>query len=89
MKAFYQVETILTSINGRKCAIPSDIIDIMSEQVCSSLQITEIIERLSLLGYQARYEPRSHIQNKIASIWVKIGEEEHLLNCQMELVAMH
>ncbi|WP_227503036.1 hypothetical protein [Raoultella terrigena] len=89
MKQLYQVESVLASSRSNQLSVPRDVMDVISEQVCSSLEIPEIIERLNALGYQARYEPRSHTENEIASLWVMIGEEEMLLNCQMESLAVH
>lgn len=89
MKQLYQVESVLASSRSNQLSVPRDVMDVISEQVCSSLEIPEIIERLNTLGYQARYEPRSHTENEIASLWVMIGEEEMLLNCQMESLAVH
>lgn len=89
MKQLYQVESVLASSRSNQLSVPRDVMDVISEQLCSSLKIQEIIERLSALGYRVRYEPRSHIENEIASIWIVIGEEEMLLNCLMEPLAVH
>lgn len=87
MKQRYRVEAVLASCRENKLTVPRDVMDVISEQICSSLEIPEIIERLNTLGYQARYEP--HVENEIASLWIIIGNEEMLLNCQMESLAAH
>jgi len=89
MKQLYQVESVLASSRSNQLSVPRAVMDVISEQICSSLEIPEIIKRLNALGYQARYEPLSHTENEIASLWVMIGEEEMLLNCQMESLAVH
>lgn len=89
MKQRYQVEAVLASSRKNKLTVPRDVMDVLSEQVCSSLEIPEIVERLNMLGYQAQYEPQSHVENEIASLWITIGEEEMLLNCQLEPLAVH
>ncbi|WP_447313849.1 hypothetical protein ACNHJU_03850 [Klebsiella michiganensis] len=89
MKQLYQVETVLASSRGNKLTVPRDVMDVMNEQICSSLEISEIIERLNALGYQARYELMSPVEDEIAGLWIMIGEEEMLLNCQMEPLAVH
>ena len=89
MKTRYQVEAVLASSRENKLTVPRDVMDVISEQICSLLEIPEIIERLNALGYQARYEPQSHVENEIASLWIIIGKEKMLLNCQMEPLAVH
>ena len=63
--------------------------DILCEQNCSSLQIPEIIERLTSLSYRSRYEATADTFPDIATLWIWVGQEEMLLNCQMESLAVH
>ncbi|HBY0996151.1 TPA: hypothetical protein MIP51_19480 [Klebsiella pneumoniae] len=85
----YRVEAVLAASRGNKLEVPRDVMDVLGEQVCSSLEIPEIVERLNELGYQAWYEPLSHASKEIASLWITIGKDEMLLNCQMESLAVH
>ncbi|SLK04321.1 hypothetical protein SAMN03159434_104316 [Enterobacter sp. NFR05] len=89
IKKRYQVEAVLASSRDNKLTVPSDVMEVLREQICSSLEIPEIIERLNTLGYRARYETLSHTENEIATLWIRIGEEDMLLNCQLEALAVH
>ncbi|EHT14875.1 hypothetical protein HMPREF9690_00186 [Raoultella ornithinolytica 10-5246] len=89
MKKMYQVEMVAAVTKDSSLLVPEDVMDVMKTQICSSLEIPEIVEQLSMLGYRVRYEPRSHIENEIASLWIMIDQEEMLLNCQMEPLAVH
>jgi len=89
MKQRYRVEAVLAASKENKLEVPRDVMEVLGEQVCSSLEIPEIIERLNELGYQACYEPLSHASKEIASFWITVGKDEMLLNCQMEPLALH
>ncbi|EBW3293924.1 hypothetical protein DPD00_19640 [Salmonella enterica subsp. enterica serovar Bijlmer] len=89
MKKLYQVGMVAAVTKDSTLLVLRDVMDVMKTQICSSLAIPEIVEQLSMLGYQVRYEPMSHIENEIASLWIMIGQEEMLLNCQMEPLAVH
>lgn len=89
MRKLYQVEMVAAVTKDSSLLVPEEVMDVMKMQICSSLEVPEIVEQLSMLGYRVRYEPRSHIENEIASLWIMIGEEEMLLNCQMEPLAVH
>lgn len=88
MRKLYQVGMVAVTKNS-SLLVPEEVMDVLKTQVCSSLEIPEVVEQLSMLGYQVRYEPRSHIEDEIASLWIMIGQEEMLLNCQMEPLAVH
>ncbi|ECA1329084.1 hypothetical protein EJD21_16940 [Salmonella enterica subsp. enterica serovar Leatherhead] len=89
MKKLYQVGMVAAVTKDSTLLVPRDVMDVLKTQISSSLEIPEIVEQLSLLGYRARYEPVSDIKNEIASLWIMIGQEEMLLNCQMEALAVH
>ncbi len=89
MRKLYQVGMVAAVTKNSSLLVPEEVMDVLKTQVCSSLGIPEVVEQLSMLGYQVRYEPRSHIENEIASLWIMIGQEEMLLNCQMEPLAVH
>ena len=89
MKKLYQVGMVAVVTKDSTLLVPRDVMDVMKTQICSSLEIPEIVEQLSTLGYRVRYEPISHVENEIASLWFTIGQEEVLLNCQMEPLAVH
>ena len=89
MKQRYRVEAVMASSKQNKLEVPRDVIDILCEQDCSSLQIPEIIERLTSLGYRPRYETTADTFPDIATLWIWVGQEEMLLNCQMESLELH
>lgn len=89
MRKLYQVGMVAAVTKNSSLLVPEEVMDVLKTQVCSSLEIPEVVEQLSMLGYQVRYEPRSHIEDEIASLWILIGQEEMLLNCQMEPLAVH
>lgn len=89
MRKLYQVGMVAAVTKNSSLLVPEEVMDVLKTQVCSSLEIPEVVEQLSMLGYQVRYEPRSHIEDEIASLWILIGQEEMLLNCQMESLAVH
>ncbi|PAO03791.1 hypothetical protein CIW61_09935 [Enterobacter cloacae] len=96
MKQRYRVEAVMASSKQNKLEVPRDVMevprdvmDVLCEQVCSSLQIPEIIERLTSLGYRPRYEVTADTLTDIATLWIWVGQEEMLLNCQMEPLAVH
>ena len=89
MRKLYQVGMVAAVTKNSSLLVPEEVMDVLKTQVCSSLEIPEVVEQLSMLGYQVRYEPRSHIEDEIASLWIMIGQEEMLLNCQMEPLAVH
>ena len=88
MRKLYQVGMVAAVTKNSSLLVPEEVMDVLKTQVCSSLEIPEVVEQLSMLGYQVRYEPRSHIEDEIASLWILIGQEEMLLNCQMEPLAV-
>ncbi|MDM2949629.1 MULTISPECIES: hypothetical protein [Citrobacter] len=89
MKQRYRVEAVMASSKQNKLEVPRDVMDILCEQDCSSLQIPEIIERLTSLGYRPRYEATADTLPDIATLWIWVDQEEMLLNCQMEPLAVH
>ena len=89
MRKLYQVGMVAAVTKNSSLLVPEEVMDVLKAQICSSLEIPEVVEQLSMLGYQVRYEPRSHIEDEIASLWIMIGQEEMLLNCQMEPLAVH
>lgn len=89
MRKLYQVGMVAAVTKNSSLLVPEEVMDVLKTQVCSSLEIPEVVEQLSMLGYQVKYEPRSHIEDEIASLWIMIGQEEMLLNCQMEPLAVH
>ena len=89
MKQRYRVEAVMASSKLNNLEVPREVMDVLCEQDCSSLQIPEIIERLTSLGYRPRYEASSNTLTDIATLWIWVGQEEMLLNCQMEPLAVH
>ncbi|EAB6416888.1 hypothetical protein IBL50_001039 [Salmonella enterica subsp. enterica serovar Nigeria] len=89
MKQRYRVEAVMASSKKNNLEVPREVMDVLCEQVCSSLQIPEIIERLASLGYRPRYEVTADTLTDIATLWIWVGQEEMLLNCQMEPLAVH
>ena len=89
MKQRYRVEAVIASSKQNKPEVPRDVMDVLGEQDCSSLQIPEIIERLTSLGYCPRYEATADTLPDIATLWIWVGQEEMLLNCRMEPLAVH
>lgn len=89
MKQRFRVGAVMASSRHNNLEVPRDVMDVLCEQDCSSLQIPEIIERLISLGYRPRYEATADTLTDIATLWIWIGQEEMLLNCQMELLAVH
>ncbi|EBD9555645.1 hypothetical protein PAB16_003766 [Salmonella enterica] len=89
MKQRYRVEAVMASSRQNKLEVPRDVMDVLCEQDCSSLQIPEIIERLTSLGYRPRYEATADSFPDIATLWIWVGQEEMLLNCQLEPLAVH
>lgn len=89
MKQRYRVEAVMASSKHNNLQVPRDVMDILCEQDCSSLQIPEIIERLTSLGYRPRYEATTDTLPDIVTLWIWVGQEEMLLNCQMEPLAVH
>ncbi|ECI4152192.1 hypothetical protein HAY47_001981 [Salmonella enterica] len=89
MKQRYRVEAVMASSRHNNLKVPCDVMDVLCEQDCSSLQIPEIIERLTSLGYRPRYEATADTLPDIATLWIWVGQEEMLLNCQMEPLAVH
>lgn len=89
MKQRYRVEAVMTSSRQNKLEVPRDVMDVLCEQDCSSLRIPEIIEQLTLLGYRPRYESTADTLTDIVTLWIWVGQEEMLLNCQMESLAVH
>lgn len=89
MKQRYRVEAVMASSRHNNLEVPRDVMDILCEQDCSSLQIPEIIERLTSLGYRPRYEGIADTLTDIVTLWIWVGQEEMLLNCQMEPLAVH
>lgn len=88
MKQRYQVEAVLASSRHNNLEVPREVMDVLCEQDCSSRQILEIIERLALLGYRPDYCGFDSV-NDIVSLWIWVGQEEMLLNCQLEPLAVH
>lgn len=89
MKQRYRVEAVMASSRYNNLEVPRDVMDVLCEQDCSSLQIPEIIERLTSLGYRPRYEATDDTLTDIVTLWIWVGQEEMLLNCQMESLAVH
>lgn len=89
MKQRYRVEAVMASSRHNNLQVPRDVMDVLCEQDCSSLQIPEIIERLASLGYRPRYEATADTLPDIATLWIWVGQEAMLLNCQMEPLAVH
>lgn len=89
MKQRYRVEAVMASSRHNNLKVPRDVMDVLCEQDCSSLQIPEIIERLTSLGYRPRYEATTDTLTDIVTLWIWVGQEEMLLNCQMESLAVH
>ncbi|WP_142418305.1 hypothetical protein [Citrobacter braakii] len=89
MKQRYRVEAVMASSRQNMLEVPRDVMDVLCEQDCSSIRIPEIIERLTLLGYRPRYESTADTLTDIVTLWIWVGQEEMLLNCQMEPLAVH
>lgn len=89
MKQRYRVEAVMASSRQNKLEVPRDVMDVLCEQDCSSREIPEIIERLTSLGYRPRYEATADSFPDIATLWIWVGQEEMLLNCQLESLAVH
>lgn len=89
MKQRYRVEAVMASSRHNSLKVPCEVMDVMCEQDCSSLQISEIINQLTVLGYRPRLEPATDTLNDIVTLWIWVGEEEMLLNCWMEPLAVH
>lgn len=89
MKQRYRVDAVMASSRHNNLEVPRDVMDVLCEQDCSSLQIPEIIERLTSLGYRPRYEATADTLTDIVTLWIWVGQEEMLLNCQMEPLAVH
>lgn len=89
IKQRYRAEAVIASSRHNNLEVPRDVMDVLCEQDCSSLQILEIIERLTSLGYRPRYEAIAGTLTDIVTLWIWVGQEEMLLNCQLESLAVH
>ncbi len=58
MKQRYRVEAVMASSKQNKLEVPRDVMDVLCEQDCSSLQIPEIIERLTSLAIARDMKPQ-------------------------------
>lgn len=58
MKQRYRVEAVMASSRYNNLKVPRDVMDVLCEQDCSSLQIPEIIERLTSLAIARDMKPQ-------------------------------
>ncbi|EKN3347116.1 hypothetical protein O8E94_002411 [Yersinia ruckeri] len=88
MKQQYRVSVVLASSLGPSAEVPRDIMAVLKNQHCSTPFAPEIVAALSRLGYDARREQEPCPANQVG-IWVTINAQPMLLQCELEVLALH
>ena len=88
LKQQYRVSAVLASSLGRSAEVPRDIMTVLKARHCSTPFAPEIVTALSELGYDARREQEPCPVNQVG-IWVTINAQPMLLQCELEVLALH